>query len=71
MPRGGWREAARGKVGRPPETWRPRLPHESGVQMKLIAWARYGRTTTDEETAAALAALISEEAARVAASKAD
>ena len=65
MPRGGWRESARGKVGRPRTIWRPTLPYKVKARMELVAWSRHGRPTTDEETAAALAALIEEEARRV------
>ncbi len=64
MPRGGWRENARGKVGPKPK-FRPVLPTETGAQMKLIAWRRYGRPTTDEETAQVLAELINKEARRI------
>ncbi len=32
--------------------------------LKLIAWGRYGRPTTDEETEAVLAAIIEEERQR-------
>lgn len=65
MPRGGFREAARGKTG-PKRKFRPVLSHQAGLTMTLIAWARYGRPTTDEETAAALEALINEAAAKMA-----
>jgi hypothetical protein len=63
MPKGGWREGARGKAGRKAEAYRPVLPVASKVQIEMIAWLRYGRPTTDEETSAVLAALIAEAAA--------
>lgn len=63
--RGGFREAARGKTG-PKRKFRPALSHQAGLTMQMIAWQRYGRPTTEEETAAALEALINETAAAMA-----
>jgi hypothetical protein len=42
-----------------------RLPDAQALELKLIAWGRYGRPTTAEETTAVLAALVSEEAQRI------
>ena len=39
---------------------------DAALKLKMLAWKRYSRPTTDEETATVLAALIEEEAARVA-----
>lgn len=64
MARGGWREAARGKVGPKPK-YRPVLPHDIGLIVQMIAWQRYDRPTTDEETAAVLAQIIRDEAQRI------
>lgn len=68
MARGGWREGARGKVGPKPK-FRPVLPTEYRAKLQLIAWARYGRPTTEDEEAATVAALIDEEANRLLAAK--
>lgn len=67
MPKGGWRETARGKVGRKPIYFRPTLPIFSKKVLTMIAWGRYDRPTTEDEIIAVLVAIIEEEADRVAA----
>ena len=40
------------------------ISKEASVALKMLAWTRYGRPTTDEETNAVLSALVMEEKAR-------
>ena len=59
MPKGN-KSAARGK----PVRVRRRITKAAALELKLIAWQRYGRPTTDEEEDTVLVALIHEEAER-------
>ena len=61
MPRGN----ATGPRGHPTKR-RYTLTKEAALQLQLLAWARYGRPTTEEETTAVLVAIIAEAAAAVA-----
>lgn len=61
MPRGN----TSGPRGHPTKR-RYTLDKAAALQLQGIAWLRYGRPTTEAETSAVLAALIAEEAQRIA-----
>lgn len=63
--RGGRRDNA----GRPRTAYGLRSRHkDAALALTLIAWSRYGRPTTDEETEDVLAAIVMEERERIATS---